>query len=582
MNRPWQIWLTLAGCFAVALCALGYLTNKALELDRAELAARQQAALEENVRLALWRMDTAASAIVAQESARPWSDYLASLAPPGAAGGNAPRSATVASPLLINPPPEVLLHFELLRSGTVTSPQVADEQSIRRVGAPVSEQELAERNKKLANLTTAVTQANLWEMAPNPAPAPVVPLVPTEQGQVAAADAPAQQELQQRARGDNEFQARSQIVQNNSITNFERMNARLGGADTQLTPMAPIWLGDRLLLVRRFTVRGQERLQGCWLNWTLIRGQLLEQIRDLLPTADLGPALKSGEGSRLLATLPVELKIPATATLQPIGWTPTQLALLAAWIAMVTVSVALVLLMRGILALSERRAAFVSAVTHELRTPLTTFRMYTEMLLGGMVPQASRDKYLETLHTEADRLTHLVENVLAYARLEGGRGPLALEQVSVGQLLDAAQQRLTERATQANLQFNVEADSAARGAEVRTNPLAVEQILFNLVDNACKYARTEASGEIRLAANATNGHARLSVSDSGPGIPALQLGRLFQPFHKSAHEAADTAAGVGLGLALSRRLARQMGGDLHYRPADGSGACFELTLPTAS
>jgi signal transduction histidine kinase len=267
---------------------------------------------------------------------------------------------------------------------------------------------------------------------------------------------------------------------------------------------------------------------------------------------------------------------------QQLGWTPTQLALLAAWIAMLTVSFALVLLMRGILALSERRAAFVSAVTHELRTPLTTFRMYTEMLLGGMVPSTSRDQYLQTLHGEADRLTHLVENVLAYARLEGRRGPLALEQVSIGQLLDTARQRLADRATQADLELNVEADSSARSAEVRTNPLAVEQILFNLVDNACKYAKSQAKGVITLTASANNGHAQLTVSDSGPGIAAPERGRLFQPFHKSAHEAADTAAGVGLGLALSRRLARQMGGDLHYRPVNGSGACFELTLPSVS
>ena len=84
------------------------------------------------------------------------------------------------------------------------------------------------------------------------------------------------------------------------------------------------------------------------------------------------------------------------------------------------------MLLAGVVALSERRAAFVSSVTHELRTPLTTFRMYADMLARGMVPDAERrQQYLETLRTEAERLTHLVENVLSYARLERGRGGAA-------------------------------------------------------------------------------------------------------------------------------------------------------------
>ena len=84
-------------------------------------------------------------------------------------------------------------------------------------------------------------------------------------------------------------------------------------------------------------------------------------------------------------------------------------------------------------ALSERRGAFVSAVTHELRTPLTTFRMYAEMLAEGMVPSPeARQKYLETLRREADRLAHLVENVLQYARLERGRPGGRRENVTAG------------------------------------------------------------------------------------------------------------------------------------------------------
>src|SRR5690606_36772223 len=137
--------------------------------------------------------------------------------------------------------------------------------------------------------------------------------------------------------------------------------------------------------------------------------------------------------------------------------------------------------------LSERRGAFVSAVTHELRTPLTTFRMYAEMLADNMIPSAqTRQQYLETLRVEADRLAHLVENVLAYAKLERGRQGQRREPTTLLHLVEHAEPRFRERAAQAKMQWVLETNDAAE-VPLRTDPAAVEQILFNLVDNACKY-----------------------------------------------------------------------------------------------
>src|SRR6187401_3474036 len=108
------------------------------------------------------------------------------------------------------------------------------------------------------------------------------------------------------------------------------------------------------------------------------------------------------------------------------------------WLGAVLLAVAVAaFLLQGVMTLSERRAAFVSSVTHELRTPLTTFRMYAEMLARGMVPDANRrQEYFTTLQREAERLTLLVENVLAYARLERGRKPQAQDRVTLRSLLD--------------------------------------------------------------------------------------------------------------------------------------------------
>jgi signal transduction histidine kinase len=230
---------------------------------------------------------------------------------------------------------------------------------------------------------------------------------------------------------------------------------------------------------------------------------------------------------------------------------------------------------------SERRGAFVSAVTHELRTPLTTFRLYSEMLADDMVPEPEqRKEYLTTLCDESTRLMHLVENVLSYSRIERGRTAARLETINVGDLLHRIEPRLRQRADMCDLALRVEIAPAAIAARAQVDALAVEQILFNLTDNACKYAAPDsAPRELHLRLEAEGKHLRLLFRDFGPGLSKQALKKLFQPFAKSATEAAHSAPGVGLGLALSRRLAKELGGRLEHERSAGRGACFCLTLP---
>jgi signal transduction histidine kinase len=283
-----------------------------------------------------------------------------------------------------------------------------------------------------------------------------------------------------------------------------------------------------------------------------------------------------------LAALPVRL-LPGEAPFEPdSSVSALRLSLAVAWGCVLLAGLAVAALLAGVVTLSERRGAFVSAVTHELRTPLTTFRMYAEMLAEGMVPDAAqRERYLNTLRVEAERLTHLVENVLAYARLERGRARGRVEVVAVEQLLARVESRLRGRAEQAGMQLVVELDNRVTPFLVRTDTSAVEQVLFNLVDNACKYAVTAADRRIHLSAGILGRRLELRVGDHGPGIAHRQARRLFRPFSKSAVEAANSAPGVGLGLALSRRLAREMGGDLSLESTPAFASCFVLALPLA-
>ena len=189
--------------------------------------------------------------------------------------------------------------------------------------------------------------------------------------------------------------------------------------------------------------------------------------------------------------------------------------------------------------------------------------------------------YLGTLSAEARRLTHLVENVLAYARLERGRVDGRVEAVAVDDLLATMCGRLSARAEQDGMTLDVDQDEALAETRVRVNPSAAEQILLNLVDNACKYAAEADDRRIHLRVAQNGRRIELHVRDHGPGLSRSARKRLFTAFGKSAQEAAHSAPGVGLGLALSQRLARDMGGELRLDEGVCDGACFVLAIPLA-
>ena len=129
------------------------------------------------------------------------------------------------------------------------------------------------------------------------------------------------------------------------------------------------------------------------------------------------------------------------------------------------------------------------------------------------------------------------------------------------------------------MELTIESTDEINTAIVRANPSVVEQILFNLVDNACKYAAGGEDKRIRIGVTPCPGGVQIRVCDAGPGLSRTAARKLFRPFSKSALEAANSAPGIGLGLALSKRLARDMGGRLTNELNSDRGATFVLFLP---
>ncbi|MFP4029434.1 MAG: sensor histidine kinase [Candidatus Brocadiia bacterium] len=579
MKRSWHIWLIFAVCLAVVLAAMGWVTAVGLRLEKERAEVQRVANREEKLRLALWRMDSALASLYARENSRPYFAYSgfypANRAYTRMFSKIEAGEVLIPSPLLTLDSERILLHFQIGPNGEITSPQapsgnqrdLAESRFVNpeKIGAAVAQlEELRghiQRKKLLASLEEKTKPEGKTEDLPGP---------------VAAGG---QREALQTQQVMNvaEQQARMQVVKKNAPA---PQNSAVTTENIREGPLHPLWVKDTLLLARRVRVNENLYVQGCWLNWEKLQNWLTDLVKDLLPDVHLEPVInqEDTDGQRL-ASLPVRLVPGNVPPIPQNALSPVRISLGVAWICVLLATIAAILLLRGVLSLSERRAAFVSAVTHELRTPLTTFQMYSEMLADGMVEEPEkRDRYLETLRSQAYRLQHLVENVLAFARLERGRSRRELKELNLRELTERACERLQDHVERTGNELKCTVDAAAQDTFVKVDFSAIEHILFNLVDNACKYAdRTDRP--IKLTAEREQDSPVIAVRDYGPGIPLEEAKSVFKPFRKSARQAADSAPGVGLGLALSRRLAREMGGDLKLRETDGPGACFVLRLP---
>ena len=610
--RPRLVWPIFVACVGVIALAMGWMTRTMLRLERAESQTVRQS---ENERLALWRMDSLVVPLVAQESARPPAEYQAFVPAANAWSKSLsplqPGDVHTPSLLLVQDIPYIRVHFQYAADGEWTSPQVPTS-NFREVAEslPTASDRILSCSIELDKLRESVSWESLAEVAAQP---PVLWTPRTEPAAAVAAmiDAGAEpsppefanyieqqlaQGLQaqsriQSSRSYNELFRRGQTVANNSAVSQQAEppasdgDAPAAPAIGGQHPLRGVWIADSLLLVRQLTIDGRDVIQGCLLDWERMQHRLLAEIEDLLPEARLIPVAGGDETDDvrplMLASLPVRLVPGAAPAAVLTGATPMQISLITAWIGLLLAAVSVALLLAAAMRLSERRGAFVSAVTHELRTPLTTFQLYTEMLSAGMVPtEAKRQQYLDTLRSEAARLGHLVENVLSYSRLEGTRSRIAREPTALGDLLRRLEQPLEDRAVRDGMELVIE-PPAEEALVAVCDPSAVERILFNLVDNACKYAAGATDRRIHIGARREAGQVVLRVRDHGAGISRHEARRLFRPFSKSATEAAHSAPGVGLGLALCRRLARSMGGDLRIDHAVPDGACLMLLLPAA-
>jgi two-component system sensor histidine kinase KdpD len=224
--------------------------------------------------------------------------------------------------------------------------------------------------------------------------------------------------------------------------------------------------------------------------------------------------------------------------------------------------------------LSQLRADFVSLVSHELRSPMAAVIGAARTLQDRwrMLSAPQRESFLALIGDETARLAELVGDVLDTSRIEAGTFTYRFDEVDLGRVVDEA----VEAAVLGQQEVPIVASVRGALPTIRGDRTRLRQVLGNLIENAVKYSPE--GGEVRISAAAANGAVRISVRDTGPGIPPDQQRRIFEKFGRVDVPGASKP-GTGLGLFIARSIAEAHGGSLDVSSGAEPGSTFTLTLP---
>jgi two-component system phosphate regulon sensor histidine kinase PhoR len=226
--------------------------------------------------------------------------------------------------------------------------------------------------------------------------------------------------------------------------------------------------------------------------------------------------------------------------------------------------------------LESVRREFVANVSHELKTPLTSIRGYVETLLDGAVDDPKHNKaFLQTIQEHTNNLSRLIDDVLDLSAIEADRVDYRFEMLNIKEVADRIVKALEPMAKAKKVAL--EADLSGTLPKVRADREKLAQIMMNLIDNAIKFNKT--GGEVRLTAEPNGTHLQVRVKDTGRGIAAVDLPRVFERFYRGNKDRSHEIPGTGLGLAIVKHLVEAHQGAVSVQSTPGQGSIFEFTLP---
>ena len=225
--------------------------------------------------------------------------------------------------------------------------------------------------------------------------------------------------------------------------------------------------------------------------------------------------------------------------------------------------------------LESVRQEFLSNVSHELRTPLTSIMALAETLAAGAVDDAENNRrFLAIIQKNSQRMQQLLNDILELSTIESGNVSVHLEDIPLASAVDDVINSLTAAAAARNVSVR---NNVADKVKVSADPRRLIQMLTNLIDNAIKFNRE--NGTVTVTYDANRERDRIYVTDTGEGIPAQHLDRIFERFYRVDRARSLDLGGTGLGLAIVKHLARAHGGEVTATSRVGEGTEFMIELP---
>jgi len=222
------------------------------------------------------------------------------------------------------------------------------------------------------------------------------------------------------------------------------------------------------------------------------------------------------------------------------------------------------------------RREFVANVSHELRTPLTSIRTYAETMFDiPGIPQETEEEFLRVIINESDRMTKIVQDLLELSRFDSGTSQLAAEEFSIEQSLRDVYAAIMLEARKRNHKLNLELEWKL--PNIIGDRSRIEQVLMNIISNALKY--TPDGGTIGILSGTSDGNVWVRIEDSGVGIPAEDLSRVFDRFYRVDKARTRESGGTGLGLPIASEIVTRHGGSIDIDSTPGVGTSVTITLP---
>lgn len=228
--------------------------------------------------------------------------------------------------------------------------------------------------------------------------------------------------------------------------------------------------------------------------------------------------------------------------------------------------------------LEKVRQEFLSNISHELRTPLTSIIAFVETLEDGALEDAENNRrFLSVIHRNAERMHDLIADILELSLIESGKVSIEKVPVTPFNMVNEIFVTLSSRSAGDQIAMH---NAIPEGLRVPADPVRLEQMLTNLIDNAIKFNRH--GGSVTVFARENDGRVVISVSDMGEGIRPENLGRIFERFYRIDRGRSRDIGGTGLGLAIVKHLAKLQGGEVSAESELGSGSIFHIELPGIS